>query len=58
MAIERAIPRLVAAFDGVEDTLTRQTWQTAVAALCLPLVVDARERAGSESTDTRHAALH
>ena len=45
MAMERAIPRLVAAFDTVEDSQTRQTWQTAVAALCLPLVVDARERA-------------
>lgn len=46
MAIERSIPRLVGAFDEVEDTQTRQTWQTAVAALCLPLVVDARERVG------------
>jgi hypothetical protein len=44
MAVERAIPRLVAAFDGVEDAKSRQTWQTAVAALCLPLVVDGRER--------------
>jgi hypothetical protein len=44
MAVEKSIPRLVAAFDAVEDTLTRETWQTAVAALCLPLVVDAREQ--------------
>jgi hypothetical protein len=44
MAVEKAIPRLVAAFNGVEDAQTRQTWQTAVTALCLPLVVDARER--------------
>jgi hypothetical protein len=44
MAVERAIPRLVAAFAGVEDRLVRQEWQTAVAALCLPLVVAARER--------------
>jgi hypothetical protein len=44
MAVERAIPRLVAAFAGVEDAAIRQEWQTAVTALCLPLVVAAREQ--------------
>jgi hypothetical protein len=43
MAIEKSIPRLVGAFTGVEDPQTRQVWQTAVAALCLPLVVAARK---------------
>jgi hypothetical protein len=52
MAVERAIPRLVAAFDGVEDAKTRQVWQTAVAALCLPLVVDARERKAATQLQT------
>ena len=42
MAVERSVPRLVAAFAGVEDPSIRQEWQTAVAALCLPLVVEAR----------------
>ncbi len=44
MAVEKAIPRLVAAFACVEDPLVRQEWQTAVAALCLPLVVATRQR--------------
>jgi hypothetical protein len=43
MAVEKSIPRLVGAFAGVEDDRTRQVWQTAVAALCMPLVVAARE---------------
>jgi hypothetical protein len=37
--LERAIPRLIAAFDGVEDKRVRQEWQKAIAALCLVLVV-------------------
>ncbi len=44
MAVERSIPRLVGAFVGIEDATTRQVWQTAVAALCLPLVVAGREQ--------------
>lgn len=44
MAIERSISVLIGAFDGVEDETIRQQWQKAVAALCVPLVVDARER--------------
>jgi hypothetical protein len=43
LAVEKSIPRLVSAFAGVEDARTRQVWQMAVAALCLPLVVAARE---------------
>jgi hypothetical protein len=42
LAVEKSIPRLVGAFAGVEDARTRQVWQTAVAALCMPLVVAAR----------------
>jgi hypothetical protein len=42
-ALERSIPRLVAAFDGVEDERARKEWQKAIAALCLVLVVAARE---------------
>lgn len=44
VALERSVPRLVATFDGVEDDKVRQEWQKAIAGLCLPLVVDARER--------------
>lgn len=40
-ALERSIPRLVAAFDGVEDERVRREWQKAIAALCLVLVVAA-----------------
>lgn len=42
-ALERSVAPLVAAFDGVEDEQIRQKWQKAIAALCLPLVVAARE---------------
>lgn len=40
-ALERSIPRLVSAFDGVVETNVRQEWQKAVAALCLVLMVGA-----------------
>lgn len=43
LALEASVPRLVSLFNGVEDA-HRQEWQKAIAALCLPLVVDARER--------------
>jgi hypothetical protein len=43
-ALERAIPRLIELFVGVEDTQIRKEWQKAIAILCLPLVVDAQER--------------
>jgi hypothetical protein len=43
-ALEKAVPRLVSLFDGVEDEKVRQAWEKAVAALCLVLVVDAREQ--------------
>ena len=42
-ALERSVDRLVAAFDGVEDERVRQEWQKTIAALCLLLIVDARE---------------
>lgn len=42
-AIERSIPYLVGIFEGVEDTKVKQEWQKAVSALCLVLVVAARE---------------
>lgn len=44
LALEASVPRLVSLFNGVEDAHVRQQWQKAIAALCLPLVVDARER--------------
>lgn len=44
-ALERSIPRLVAMFEGVEDARVRQKWQKAIAALCLVLVVAARDDA-------------
>ncbi|MBD1833460.1 hypothetical protein H6F61_12415 [Cyanobacteria bacterium FACHB-472] len=46
-ALEASIPRLVGLFDGVEDAQVRQEWQQAIAALCLVLVVAAREDAQS-----------
>ena len=44
LALEASVPRLVSLFDGIEDAHIRQEWQRALAALCLPLVVAARER--------------
>jgi hypothetical protein len=44
LALETAIPRLVGLFDAVKDLRTRQEWQKAVSALCLVLLVDAREQ--------------
>ncbi|OUL26937.1 hypothetical protein [Nostoc sp. 106C] len=43
-ALEASIPRLIALFDGVENAQVRQEWQKAIAALCLVLVVAAREQ--------------
>ncbi|MEH2158722.1 hypothetical protein [Nostoc sp.] len=44
LALEASIPRLVGIFEGVEDTQVRQEWQKAIAALCLVLIVAAREQ--------------
>ncbi|MEH2291441.1 hypothetical protein [Nostoc sp.] len=44
LALEASIPRLVGIFEGVEDVQVRQEWQKAIAALCLVLVVAAREQ--------------
>ncbi len=44
VALEQAIPRLVSLFNKVDDTPTRQQWQSAVALLCLVLAADAREQ--------------
>ena len=46
-ALEASVPRLVGLFNGVEDDQVRQEWQQAIAALCLVLVVAAREEAQS-----------
>ncbi|BAY18262.1 hypothetical protein NIES2109_08370 [Nostoc sp. HK-01] len=43
-ALETSVPRLISLFDGVEDARVRKEWQKAIAALCLVLVVDAREQ--------------
>lgn len=43
-ALEASVPRLVGLFDNVEDARVRNEWQKAIAALCLILVVDAREQ--------------
>lgn len=43
LAMERSVPALVEMFEGVEDVRVRQEWQKAIAALCLVLVVAARE---------------
>lgn len=42
-ALEASIPRLIGMFEGVKDAQVRQEWQKAIAALCLVLVVAARE---------------
>ncbi|MGF1602039.1 MAG: hypothetical protein ACFCU8_08445 [Thermosynechococcaceae cyanobacterium] len=44
-ALERSIPRLVSAFDGVAEANVRQEWQKAVAALCLVIVAEGYEPA-------------
>ncbi|MBE8965281.1 hypothetical protein IQ277_03190 [Nostocales cyanobacterium LEGE 12452] len=44
LALEASIPRLIGMFEGVEDAQVRQEWQKAIAALCLVLVVAAREQ--------------
>jgi len=43
-ALEASVPRLVEMFADVKDQQIRQEWQKAVAALCLVLVVAAREQ--------------
>jgi hypothetical protein len=43
LALESAIPRLIGMFKGIENPQVRQEWQKAIAVLCLPLVVAARE---------------
>ncbi len=43
LALRQAIPRLVGLFEEVEDMHTRQEWQKAIAALCLVLIVGAKE---------------
>ncbi|MBU7584001.1 MAG: hypothetical protein KAF91_14000 [Nostoc sp. TH1S01] len=43
-ALEASVPRLISLFDGVQDAVVRKEWQKAIAALCLVLVVDAREQ--------------
>lgn len=44
LALERSIPRLVGVFENVELDEVRQEWQKAIAALCMVLVVAAREQ--------------
>ncbi|MEH2328085.1 hypothetical protein [Nostoc sp.] len=44
LALEASVPRLIGMFEGVEDVQVRQEWQKAIAALCLVLVVAAREQ--------------
>lgn len=44
-ALEASVPRLVSLFNGVEEAPVREAWQKAIAALCLVLVVAAREEA-------------
>ncbi|MBD2593358.1 hypothetical protein H6G74_03320 [Nostoc spongiaeforme FACHB-130] len=44
LALEASVPHLIGLFDGVENAVVRKEWQKAIAALCLVLVVDAREQ--------------
>lgn len=44
LALERSIPWLVGIFKNVEPSEVRQEWQKAIAALCMVLVVAAREQ--------------
>ena len=43
LALDRSIPRLVSAFDGVQPTAVKEEWEKAIAALCLVLAAAARE---------------
>jgi hypothetical protein len=43
-ALELSIPRLVEVFDPIPEERIRQEWQKAIAALCLVLVVAARQK--------------
>lgn len=43
LAMERSVSSLVGMFEGVKDVRVRQEWQKAISALCLVLVVAARE---------------
>jgi hypothetical protein len=42
-ALELSIPRLVGVFEAIPEEKIRQEWQKAIAALCLVLVVAARQ---------------
>jgi hypothetical protein len=42
-ALELSIPRLVGVFEAIPEDKIRQEWQKAIAALCLVLVVAARQ---------------
>jgi hypothetical protein len=42
-ALEQSIPRLVGIFEAVEPIAVRQTWQQAIATLCLVLAAAARQ---------------
>lgn len=44
LALERLIPRLVGVFEEVEPSQVRQEWQKAITALCVVLVIAAREQ--------------
>ena len=52
LALERSIPRLVSAFDGVQPTAVKEEWEKAIAALCLVLAVAARENEPSSGSKT------
>lgn len=49
LALESAIPRLLAMFEGIQNAGIRQKWQKAIAVLCLPLVVAARQAEKSKN---------
>jgi hypothetical protein len=49
LALESAIPRLLAMFEGIQNPGIRHEWQKAIALLCLPLVVAAREAEKSQN---------
>jgi hypothetical protein len=52
-ALELSIPRLVGVFDEISEEKIRQEWQIAIAALCLVLVVAARQESAAKIASMR-----
>ena len=56
--LELSIPRLVGVFDAMPEENMRQEWQKALAALCLVLVVTARQEPATKVQKYEVAHIH